>query len=183
MDRAALGLQIYSAIHALCMGLPPMDAGRPPRCGRTSQKVLRKNQGIGVKTTFFGWSRGLSESLQHRHECEEPHYLARFFHLAVDYAKQIGFTGPFLIQPKPKEPTKHQYDLDAAACLNFLPAYDLKPYFKLNIETNHATLAGHTMMHELGLRRPSRRPRLHPCEYGRPIAWDGYPTNPQYITT
>ncbi len=79
----------------------------------------------------------------------ELDHLARFFHLAVDYAKKIGFTGQFLIEPKPKEPTKHQYDSDAAACLNFLRAYDLLPYFKLNIETNHATLAGHEMMHEL----------------------------------
>ena len=69
--------------------------------------------------------------------------------MAVDYAKKIGFKGPFLIEPKPKEPTKHQYDSDAAACLNFLRNYGLMPYFKLNIETNHATLAGHTMMHEL----------------------------------
>jgi xylose isomerase len=79
----------------------------------------------------------------------ELDHLARFFHLAVDYAKQIGFHGTFLIEPKPKEPTKHQYDSDAAACLNFLRAYGLKEHFKLNIETNHATLAGHTMMHEL----------------------------------
>ncbi len=69
--------------------------------------------------------------------------------MAVDYAKEIGFTGQFLIEPKPKEPTKHQYDSDAAACLNFLRAYDLLDHFKLNIETNHATLAGHEMMHEL----------------------------------
>ena len=69
--------------------------------------------------------------------------------MAVDYAKEIGFTGQFLIEPKPKEPTKHQYDSDAAACLNFLRAYDLTDSFKLNIETNHATLAGHEMMHEL----------------------------------
>jgi xylose isomerase len=75
--------------------------------------------------------------------------MGRFMHLAVDYAKEIGFTGQFLIEPKPKEPTKHQYDSDAAACINFLRAYDLLDHFKLNIETNHATLAGHTMMHEL----------------------------------
>ncbi|MEN0111942.1 MAG: xylose isomerase, partial [Planctomycetota bacterium] len=61
----------------------------------------------------------------------------------------IGFTGPFYIEPKPKEPTKHQYDSDAAACLNFLRQFDLLPHFKLNLETNHATLAGHTMQHEL----------------------------------
>ena len=69
--------------------------------------------------------------------------------MAVDYAKAIGFKGQFLIEPKPKEPTKHQYDSDAAACINFLRANDLMDHFKLNIETNHATLAGHTMMHEL----------------------------------
>jgi xylose isomerase len=79
----------------------------------------------------------------------ELDHLAAFFHMAVDYAKEIGFRGQFLIEPKPKEPTKHQYDSDAAACLNFLRAYDLVDHFKLNIETNHATLAGHTMMHEL----------------------------------
>jgi xylose isomerase len=76
-------------------------------------------------------------------------HLGAFLHLAVDYKRKIGFTGPFYIEPKPKEPTKHQYDSDAAACLNFLREYDLLDYFKLNIETNHATLAGHTMQHEL----------------------------------
>ena len=75
--------------------------------------------------------------------------MGRFLHIAVDYKKKIGFTGPFYIEPKPKEPTKHQYDSDAAACLNFLRTYDLLPYFKLNLETNHATLAGHEMMHEM----------------------------------
>jgi xylose isomerase len=69
--------------------------------------------------------------------------------MAVDYKKEIGFNGQFYIEPKPKEPTKHQYDSDAAACLNFLRQYDLLDHFKLNIETNHATLAGHTMQHEL----------------------------------
>jgi xylose isomerase len=69
--------------------------------------------------------------------------------MAVDYKKAIGFKGDFFIEPKPKEPTKHQYDFDAAACLNFLREYDLLDHFKLNIETNHATLAGHTMQHEL----------------------------------
>ncbi len=79
----------------------------------------------------------------------ELEHLARFMHMAADYAKSIGFTGQFLFEPKPKEPTKHQYDYDAAACLNFLRANGLQDKVKLNIETNHATLAGHTMMHEL----------------------------------
>jgi xylose isomerase len=69
--------------------------------------------------------------------------------MAVDYKKAIGFQGQFYIEPKPKEPTKHQYDSDAAACLNFLREYDLLEHFKLNLETNHATLAGHTMHHEV----------------------------------
>ena len=76
-------------------------------------------------------------------------HLGRFLHMAVDYAKEIGFDGQFYIEPKPKEPTKHQYDSDAAACLNFLRQYDLMDHLKLNIETNHATLAGHSVEHEL----------------------------------
>ena len=79
----------------------------------------------------------------------ELDHLARFMHMAVDYAKQIGFTGQFYFEPKPKEPTKHQYDFDAAACINFLRAYGLADHVKLNIETNHATLAGHAVEHEL----------------------------------
>ena len=70
-------------------------------------------------------------------------------HMAIDYAKQIGFTGQFYFEPKPKEPTKHQYDFDAAACINFLRANGLADHVKLNIETNHATLAGHSVEHEL----------------------------------
>src|SRR6201986_3259754 len=79
----------------------------------------------------------------------EQEHLAKLLHLAVAYKKQIGFKGQFYIEPKPKEPTKHQYDSDAAACLNFLREFDLLPHFKLNLETNHATLAGHSMQHEM----------------------------------
>jgi xylose isomerase len=75
--------------------------------------------------------------------------LARFLHMAVEYKKQIGYAGQFYIEPKPKEPTKHQYDFDAATCMNFLRKYHLENDFKLNIEANHATLAGHTFQHEL----------------------------------
>ena len=70
-------------------------------------------------------------------------------HLAVDYKEKIGFKGQFFIEPKPKEPTKHQYDFDAASCHAFLQKYDLDKHLKLNIEANHATLAGHTFHHEL----------------------------------
>jgi xylose isomerase len=102
----------------------------------------------GVNYVFWGGREGY-QNLWNTDMQRELDHLGRFLHLAVDYAKEIGFTGQFLIEPKPKEPTKHQYDSDAAACLNFLRAYDLLDHFKLNLETNHATLAGHTMMHEL----------------------------------
>jgi xylose isomerase len=102
----------------------------------------------GAGYTFWGGREGYSTLLNTDMKRELDH-LARFLHMAVDYKKQIGFPGVFYIEPKPKEPTKHQYDSDAAACLNFLRTYDLLPHFKLNLETNHATLAGHEMMHEL----------------------------------
>jgi xylose isomerase len=102
----------------------------------------------GVNYVFWGGREGYQNLLNTDMKRELDH-LAQFFHMAVAYAKEIGFTGQFLIEPKPKEPTKHQYDSDAAACLNFLRQYDLLPHFKLNLETNHATLAGHSMMHEL----------------------------------
>ncbi len=79
----------------------------------------------------------------------ELDHLAALLHMAVDYKKQIGFDGPFYIEPKPREPSTHQYDSDAATCLNFLRQYDLMEDFRLNIETNHAELAGHTMEHDL----------------------------------
>jgi xylose isomerase len=102
----------------------------------------------GVGYTFWGGREGY-QNLWNTNMKRELDHLARFLHMAVDYAKEIGFTGQFYIEPKPKEPTKHQYDSDAAACLNFLREYELLPHLKLNLETNHATLAGHTMHHEL----------------------------------
>jgi xylose isomerase len=101
----------------------------------------------GEGYVFWGGREGYS-SLWKTDMKREVEHLAKFLHMAVDYQKQIGFKGPFYIEPKPKEPTKHQYDSDAAACLNFLREYDLLEHFKLNLETNHATLAGHTMYHE-----------------------------------
>jgi xylose isomerase len=113
------------------------------------KKCLEVTKELGGENYVFWGGREGYQNLWNTNMKRELDHLGRFFHLAVDYAKQIGFTGQFLIEPKPKEPTKHQYDSDAAACLNFLRAYDLLPHFKLNIETNHATLAGHEMMHEL----------------------------------
>jgi xylose isomerase len=113
---------------------------------KKAMEVTKDLNGAGY--TFWGGREGYSTLLNTDMKRELDH-LARFFHMAVDYKKQLGFNGTFYIEPKPMEPTKHQYDSDAAACLNFLRTYDLLPHFKLNLETNHATLAGHEMMHEL----------------------------------
>jgi xylose isomerase len=102
----------------------------------------------GVGYTFWGGREGYS-TLWNTNLKREMDHLAAFLHMAVAHKKKIGFTGPFYIEPKPREPSTHQYDSDSAACLNFLRQYDLLEHFKLNIETNHATLAGHTMRHEL----------------------------------
>jgi len=104
------------------------------------KKCLEITKMLGGENYVFWGGREGYQNLYNTDMKRELDHLARFFHMAVDYAKKIGFTGQFLIEPKPKEPTKHQYDSDAAACLNFLRAYDLLPYFKLNIETNHATM-------------------------------------------
>jgi xylose isomerase len=117
--------------------------------GAQVKKALDVTKELGGEGyTFWGGREGYS-TLWNTDMKRELDHLARFLHLAVDYKKSIGFKGQFYIEPKPKEPTKHQYDSDAAACLNFLREYDLLPHFKLNLETNHATLAGHSMQHEM----------------------------------
>jgi xylose isomerase len=102
----------------------------------------------GTGYTFWGGREGY-QCLWNTDMKREVDHLAKFMHMAVDYAKKIGFTGQFYFEPKPKEPTKHQYDFDSAACINFLRAYGLGDKVKMNIETNHATLAGHAVEHEL----------------------------------
>jgi len=97
---------------------------------------------------FWGGREGY-KSLLNTDMGRELDHLAAFLHMAVDFKKQLGFRGQFYIEPKPKEPTKHQYDSDAAACFAFLQKYDLVDHLKLNVEANHATLAGHTFIHEL----------------------------------
>ena len=81
-------------------------------------------------------------------ECD---HMAALFRMAVDYKQRKGYTAQFLIEPKPREPTKHQYDYDAATTMNFLHEYGLKEHFKLNIEPNHTTLAGHAPEHDIAL--------------------------------
>jgi xylose isomerase len=109
-------------------------------------EVTKELGGSGY--TFWGGREGYF-NLYNTDMKREVDHLARFMQMAVDYAKEIGFTGQFYFEPKPKEPTKHQYDYDSAACINFLRAYGLEKHVKMNIEANHATLAGHTMHHEL----------------------------------
>lgn len=104
----------------------------------------------GENYVFWGGREGYETLLNTRMK-QEQEQMAAFFHMCVAYAKEIGFTGQLLIEPKPKEPTKHQYDFDSATILNFLRTYDLLDHFKLNIESNHATLAGHTFEHELAV--------------------------------
>ncbi|MBO1510939.1 xylose isomerase [Metabacillus bambusae] len=113
------------------------------------KKGLEVGKELGAENYVFWGGREGYETLLNTNMQLEQDNLARFFHMAVDYAKEIGFDAPFLIEPKPKEPTKHQYDFDVATGLAFLQKYDLTAYFKFNIEANHATLAGHTFEHEL----------------------------------
>ena len=113
------------------------------------KKMLEVTKDLdGAGYVFWGGREGYQNWLNTDMHRELDH-LAAFMHMAVDYAKEIGFTGQFMFEPKPKEPTKHQYDFDAAACINFLRTYGLEDHVKLNLETNHATLAGHSMEHEI----------------------------------
>lgn len=102
----------------------------------------------GENYVFWGGREGYMSLLNTDMKRELDH-MARFLHNARDYARKNGFKGWFFLEPKPMEPSKHQYDFDSATCLNFLRAYDLMDDFKLNIEVNHATLAQHSFQHEL----------------------------------
>ena len=101
---------------------------------------------------FWGGREGYETLLNTNMELEQDN-MARLMHLIVDYARSIGFKGDFYIEPKPKEPMKHQYDFDAATAIGFLNKYGLDKDFKMNIEANHATLAAHTFQHELRVSR------------------------------
>lgn len=102
----------------------------------------------GENYVFWGGREGYMSLLNTNMKREKEH-LARFLNMAKDYARRNGFTGTFFIEPKPCEPTKHQYDYDAETVIGFLRHFGLQDDFKLNLEVNHATLAGHTFQHEL----------------------------------
>jgi xylose isomerase len=102
----------------------------------------------GSNYVFWGGREGYMSLLNTDMKRELDH-MARFLTMARDYARKQGFKGTFLVEPKPMEPTKHQYDFDAATVIGFLNKYGLAGDFQLNVEVNHATLAGHTFQHDL----------------------------------
>ncbi|MDA3847627.1 MAG: xylose isomerase [Vallitaleaceae bacterium] len=117
------------------------------------KKAIEITHRLGGENYVFWGGREGYETLLNTDVALENDNFARFLHMAKDYANKIGFTGQFLIEPKPKEPTKHQYDFDTMTVLGFLRKYDLQDVIKMNIEANHATLAGHTFQHELLMSR------------------------------
>lgn len=113
------------------------------------KKALELTVKLGGKGYVFWGGREGYETLWNTDIKLEQENIARLMHMAVAYGRSIGFEGDFYIEPKPKEPMKHQYDFDAATAIGFLRQYGLDKDFKLNIEANHAILAGHTFQHEL----------------------------------
>ncbi len=117
------------------------------------KKALDITVKLGGRGYVFWGGREGYETLLNTDVKFEQENIAKLMHLAVDYGRSIGFKGDFYIEPKPKEPMKHQYDFDAATAIGFLRQYGLDKDFKMNIEANHATLAGHTFQHELRISR------------------------------
>ncbi|PJY98544.1 xylose isomerase [Bacillus vallismortis] len=149
------------------------------------KKGLETAKELGAENYVFWGGREGYETLLNTDLKFELDNLARFMHMAVDYAKEIGYTGQFLIEPKPKEPTTHQYDTDAATTIAFLKQYGLDSHFKLNLEANHATLAGHTFEHELRIARVHGLLGSVDANQGHPLlGWDTdeFPTD-LYSTT
>ncbi|MCP4707086.1 MAG: xylose isomerase, partial [Planctomycetes bacterium] len=113
------------------------------------KKAMEVTKELGGQGYVFWGGREGYDTLLNTDMGRELDHLGRLLQMAVDYKKQIGFDGQFYIEPKPKEPTKHQYDFDSGNCHAFLQKYGLADDFKMNIESNHATLAGHSFHHEL----------------------------------
>ena len=133
----------------------------------------------GMGYVFWGGREGF-ETLLNTDMALEQDNMARLMRMTVDYARSIGYKGDFYIEPKPKEPTKHQYDFDTATVLGFLRKYGLENDFKMNIEANHATLAQHTFQHELRVARDNGVFGSIDANQGDPLlGWDTdqFPTN------
>ncbi|PTL40014.1 xylose isomerase [Alkalicoccus saliphilus] len=137
------------------------------------KKGLETGKELGAENYVFWGGREGYETLLNTDMKLEMDNLGHFYNMAVDYAKEIDFAPQFLIEPKPKEPTTHQYDFDVATATSFLYQYGLQDHFKFNIEANHATLAGHTFEHELRTARISGMLGSVDANQGDPLlGWD-----------
>lgn len=123
------------------------------RAAAQVKKGLDISKKLGGENYVFWGGREGYENLLNTDMGFELDNIARLFKMAIAYSEKIGHKVQFLIEPKPKEPSKHQYDFDAATAMAFIQKYDLEGHFKLNLEANHATLAGHTFEHELNVAR------------------------------
>lgn len=144
------------------------------------KKAVETTVKLGGKGYVFWGGREGYETLLNTNMGLELDNMARLMKMTVDYARSIGYTGDFYIEPKPKEPTKHQYDFDTATVLGFLRKYGLENDFKMNIEANHATLAQHTFQHELRVARENGVFGSIDANQGDPLlGWDTdqFPTN------
>ncbi|QIK70296.1 xylose isomerase [Erysipelothrix sp. HDW6C] len=149
------------------------------------KKGLELSKKLGGQNYVFWGGREGYESLLNTDMNLELDNMARFFKMAIAYKKKIGHDVQFLIEPKPKEPTTHQYDFDAATSLAFLQKYDLQDDFKLNLEANHATLAGHTFEHEIAVANTYNALGSLDANQGHPLlGWDTdeFPTNLMDVT-
>ncbi|HEX9783765.1 MAG TPA: xylose isomerase [Opitutaceae bacterium] len=140
---------LFSHPRYMCGGATNPDAHVFAYAAAQVKKAMDATLSLGGENYVFWGGREGYETLLNTDLKREQDHLATLLQMAVDYAREIGFTGQFLIEPKPKEPTKHQYDFDVATGVAFLRTYGLDKNFKFNIETNHATLAGHTFQHEI----------------------------------
>ncbi len=149
------------------------------------RKAMEVTMALGGEGYVFWGGREGYTTLLNTDLSRERRNLARFLHLAADHAQSIGFKGDLLIEPKPHEPSTHQYDSDAESTLNFLREFDLFGRFKLNLETNHATLAGHSMEHEMTVAIAANSLGSVDANMGTPgLGWDTdrFPTD-LYLTT
>ena len=144
------------------------------------KKAIEVTVKLGGRGYVFWGGREGYETLLNTNTALELDNMARLLRMAVEYGRSIGFTGDFYIEPKPKEPTKHQYDFDTATVLGFLRKYGLEKDFKMNIEANHATLAQHTFQHELRMARDNNAFGSIDANQGDTLlGWDTdqFPTN------
>lgn len=149
------------------------------------KKGLEISKKLGGENYVFWGGREGYESLINTDMGLELDNMARFFKMALAYRDEIGHNAQFLIEPKPKEPTSHQYDFDAASTLAFLQKYDLLKDFKLNLEANHATLAGHTFEHEIAVANTYDALGSLDANQGHPLlGWDTdeFPSNVYDVT-